>query len=116
MPQLPTGPFGRLESVKLSNARNPKVLEPATDISSMNSITSVSPFVSLPSALGSGLATITSGNQQLNQDAEQIANLNDDNLTDSLLDLTQASLLAQVGADVIRTSNAMLGTLIDVSA
>jgi hypothetical protein len=82
----------------------------------MNPISGVLPSVSLPNALNSGLATIASGNAQLNQDAEQIANVNSDNLTAPLPDLTQAVLLAQAGADLIRTSNAMLGTLLDVFA
>jgi hypothetical protein len=78
----------------------------------------ISPFpaVGLPSALNSGGATIAVGNQQLNQDAEQIANPDNENLTNPLLDSSQALLLAQAGAAVIRASNEMLGTLLDVFA
>jgi hypothetical protein len=78
----------------------------------------ISPFpaVSLPSALSSGRATIAVGTQQLNQDAQQIANPDSENLTNPLLDSSQSLLLAQAGAAVIRASNEMLGTLLDVFA
>lgn len=54
--------------------------------------------------------------QQLSQDAQQIANPANENLTNPLLDSSQSLLLTQAGADVIRTSNEMLGTLLDVHA
>lgn len=72
--------------------------------------------MSLPSAFGTGQAAIAAGNQQLNQDAQQIANPANQNLTDPLLDLSQSLLLAQAGAAVIKTSNEMLGTLLDAFA
>jgi hypothetical protein len=72
--------------------------------------------LSLPGALNSGRATIAVGSQQLNQDAEQIANPDNENPTNPLLDSSQSLLLAQAGAAVIRTSNEMLGTLLDVFA
>jgi hypothetical protein len=72
--------------------------------------------MSVPSALSSGLATIATSGRQLNQDAEQIANPDNQDLTSPLLDLSQSNLLTQVGAAVIRTSNEMLGTLLDVFA
>jgi hypothetical protein len=81
----------------------------------MNPISSVSPSA-LPSALNSGAATIAAGNQQLNQDALQIANPDNQDLINPLLDLSQAKLLAEAGADVIGASNQMLGTLLDVFA
>jgi hypothetical protein len=74
------------------------------------------PSVSLPSALNSGRATIAVGNQQLNRDAEQIANPDNENLTNPLLDSSQSLLLAQAGAAVIRASSEMLGSLLDVFA
>jgi hypothetical protein len=74
------------------------------------------PSVSLPGTLNSGRATIAVGNQQLNQDAEQIANPDNENLTNPLLGSSQSLLLAQAGAAVIRTSNEMLGTLLDIFA
>jgi hypothetical protein len=74
------------------------------------------PSFSLPSAQNSGLATLATSTQQLNQDAQQIANPADQNLTTPLLDSSQSLLLAQAGAQVIRTSNQMMGTLLDIFA
>jgi hypothetical protein len=70
---------------------------------------------SIASALNSGLSTISAGNQRLNQDAEQIANP-DQLAIAPLVDLGQASIEAQAGADVIRTSNQMLGSLFNAFA
>jgi hypothetical protein len=82
----------------------------------MSTITGISPSPLLPGAVGSGLATIAVGSQQLNQDAAQIANPDNGNLITPLVDLSQANLLAQAGAAVIRTSNQMLGSLLDTFA
>jgi hypothetical protein len=71
---------------------------------------------SLPSAVNSGLATIAAGSRQLNQDAQQIANPDNENLTNPLLDLKQSTLQSEAGAAVIRASNEMLGSLLDVFA
>jgi hypothetical protein len=71
---------------------------------------------SLPSAINSGLATISKGSQMLNQDAQQIANPGNQNLTAPLINLSQSNLAAEAGADVIRTANQMLGSLLDVFA
>ena len=79
-------------------------------MSTMNSVNS-----SVASALNSGASSISAGTQRLNQDAQQIANP-DQSSTDSLLDLPQASIQAQAGADVIRTANQMLGSLFDAFA
>jgi hypothetical protein len=79
----------------------------------MNSINPVS--ASVASALNSGLATISAGSQRLNQDAQQIANP-DQSATGPLVDLGQASIEAQAGADVIRTANQMLGSLFNAFA
>ncbi len=76
----------------------------------------VFPSVSQPSALSSGLAAIAASNRQLNQDAQQIANPDNQNLTNPLLDAGQSLLLAEAGAAVIGTSNRMLGALLDVFA
>jgi hypothetical protein len=81
----------------------------------MTSINSALPSFSPPAAVNSGLATISAGFQQLTQDAQQIANP-DQSSTNALLDLSQASLLSQAGADVIRASNNMLGSLFDAFA
>jgi hypothetical protein len=59
---------------------------------------------------------IATGNQQLNQDAAQIANAGDQTPINPLVDLSQSSLLAEAGAEVIRASNQMLGTLLDAFA
>jgi hypothetical protein len=82
----------------------------------MNSISSVFSSVTLPSATNSGLATISNGSQMLNQDAQQIANPGNQNLTAPLVNLSQTNLVAEAGADVIRTANQMLGSLLDVFA
>ncbi len=82
----------------------------------MSSISGAFPPVSLPNAIYSGQATIAAGSLQLNQDAEQIANPDDPNPTNPLLDLNQSLALAQAGAAVIRTSDQMLGTLLDTFA
>ena len=79
----------------------------------MNSINAASPSVA--SAVNSGLSTVSAGAQRLNQDAQQIANP-DQSATGPLVDLGQASIEAQSGADVIRTSNQMLGSLLNAFA
>jgi hypothetical protein len=82
----------------------------------MSPITGILASPALPSAAGSGLATLATANQQLNQDASQIANPGNANSIGPLADLSQANLLAEAGAAVIRTSNQMLGTLLDTFA
>jgi hypothetical protein len=82
----------------------------------MSSISSSFSTVSLPSAVNSGLATLSAAGQRLNQDAQQIANPANENPTNPLLDLKQSSLSAEAGAAVIRASNEMLGSLLDVFA
>jgi hypothetical protein len=82
----------------------------------MSSISSTSFSVNLSSAQNSGLASIETGSQRLIQDAQRIANPNSQNVTNSLVDLNQSLLIAQAGADVISTSNKLLGTLLDVLA
>ena len=82
----------------------------------MSSIGSALPLISLPAAFSSGSAAIASGSQLLNQDAQQIANPDNQDLLDPLTNLSQSNLLAEAGADVIRASNQMLGTLLDIFA
>ena len=82
----------------------------------MNSMSSAISSVTLPSATNSGLATISNGSRMLNQDAQQIANPGNQNLTAPLVNLSQSNLVAEAGADVIRTANQMLGSLLDVFA
>jgi len=82
----------------------------------MSSIGSALPLISLPSAVGSGSAAIARAGQLLNRDAQQIANPDNQDLLDPLTNLSQSNLLAEAGADVIRASNQMLGTLLDIFA
>jgi len=71
---------------------------------------------SIPSAQNSGLEAIATGNQKLSRDAQQIANPDSQNVAGPLLDLNQAMVLAQAGANVISAENKMLGTLLDALA
>jgi hypothetical protein len=82
----------------------------------MSSISNIFPSVSPPNAQNSGLAAIATGNQRLSEDAQQIANPDSQNVTGSLLDLNQAQLLTEAGANVISTENKMLGSLLDAFA
>ena len=82
----------------------------------MSPISSIFPSVSPPNAQNRGLAAIATGNQKLSEDAQQIANPDSPNVTGSLLDLNQALVLAEAGANVISTENKMLGTLLDAFA
>jgi hypothetical protein len=83
----------------------------------VNPVGSTSSFpAGLTSAQNSGLATIAEGSLRLSQDAQQIANPDSPNMTNALLDLSQSLLTTEAGADVISTSNRMLGSLLDVLA
>lgn len=82
----------------------------------MSTIGSINSSVNLPSAQTSGLNAIAAGTQKLNADAQQIANPNGTDDTAPLVDLNQALVLAQAGANVISTENKLLGSLIDALA
>ena len=82
----------------------------------MSPISAAFPSSSLPSAQNSGLAALAGATQRLNQDAQQVANPAGQSLTAPLLDESQSLLLAQAGAQVIRTSNQTIGTLLDIFA
>jgi hypothetical protein len=82
----------------------------------MSTISGISSSFSLPSAAASGVAAIDAGSQQLAQAASQIADPATANVAAALLGSSQALLIAQVGADVAATSNALMGTLLDVTA
>jgi hypothetical protein len=82
----------------------------------MSPISNVAVLVNLPGAQNSGLAAIATGNQKLSEDAQQIANPESPNVTSSLLDLNQALVLTEAGANVISTENKMLRTLLDAFA
>ena len=82
----------------------------------MNSISSISASAALSSAANSGVAAIATGSDRLDQEAQQIADPNSPSLTTALIDSAQSLQIAQAGADVISTSNDMLGTLLDTFA
>lgn len=82
----------------------------------MSPISGEFPSVSLPSALSSGLTALATSNQQLSLDAQQIANPENQNLINPLVDASQSLLLTEVGAALIKTSNQMLGTLLNTFA
>ena len=82
----------------------------------MSPISQVPSAAALSSAIGSGLALIAAGGQQLSQDAAQIANPAGGDLIAPLADLSQAELLAEAGAAVIKATDRMLGSLIDTHA
>jgi hypothetical protein len=79
----------------------------------MSTLSSINNSVS---AQTSGLVAIAAGTQKLNAEAQRIANPNSADDTAPLVDLKQALVLAQAGADVIRTENKALGTLLDAFA
>ena len=93
-----------------------KVLPLAADMPSMSPTSAITASAMSPSAQSSGLAALATSNRQLNQDAQQIANPDNQNVTNPLLDLNQAKLLTEAGADILRTSNQMLGSLFDMFA
>lgn len=82
----------------------------------MSPISNIFPNVNPPAAQNSGLGAIAAGNQKLTQDAQQIANPDSENLTGALVDLNQALVLTEAGANVISTENQMLGSLLDAFA
>src|SRR5580692_7131637 len=98
----------------LSNQKKAKVGSSPADTRSMSSINAAFPSFSLPSAQNSGRAALATSTQQLNHDAQQIANPAEGDLATPLLDSSQSLLLAQAGAQVIRTSNQTIGTLLDI--
>jgi hypothetical protein len=82
----------------------------------MSPINSTSSSANLSSAQDSGRSTIATATQQLSRDAQQIADPNNENATNALLNSTQTLPLAQAGAAVISASNQMLGTLLNIFA
>jgi hypothetical protein len=82
----------------------------------MTSISSISASAALSSAANSGVAAIATGSNRLDQEAQQIADPNSPNLATSLASSVQSLQIAQAGADVISTSNEMLGTLLNTFA
>jgi len=82
----------------------------------MNSINSISASAALSGAANSGVAAIATGSNRLNQEAQQIADPNSPSLATALVNTAQSLQIAQAGADVISTSNDMLGTLLNTFA
>ena len=82
----------------------------------MSPVSNVAVSVNLPNAQDSGVTAVATGNQKLSEDAQQIANPDSPDVTGSLVDLNQALVLTEAGANVIRTENKMLGTLLDAFA
>lgn len=82
----------------------------------MSSINSISSSAGLASAQNSGLDAIARGSGQMATDAQQIANPDSPDVTSALVDLNQALVLAQAGANVISAQNKMLGALFDAFA
>jgi hypothetical protein len=82
----------------------------------MSPISNINSSVHLPTAQNSGLDAIAGGVKKLNADAQQIANPNSTDVTGPLVDLNQALVLAEAGANVISTENKMLGSLLDAKA
>jgi hypothetical protein len=88
----------------------------AADRTPMSPTSPIAASAGLPSAQSSALGALATSSRRLSQDAQQIANPDNQNVTAPLLDLSQAKLLTQAGAAIIRTSNQMLGTLLDMFA
>jgi hypothetical protein len=82
----------------------------------MSPTSTIAASAGLPSAQSSGLEALASSNRRLSQDAQQIANPDNQTVTGPLLDLNQAKLLTEAGAAIISTSNQMLGSLLDMFA
>jgi hypothetical protein len=82
----------------------------------MSPISNISPSLSASNAADHGLVAIAAGNQKLTEDAQQIANPDSQDVTGALVDLNQALVITQAGANVISTENKMLGTLLDAFA
>ncbi len=81
----------------------------------MSGILSTATYYPTNDALATGSAALNAAGARLNGDAQQVANPDADP-TGGLIDATQAQLQAQAAVALIRTSNAMLGTLLDVHA
>jgi hypothetical protein len=94
----------------------PKVRAGIADRVAMSTISSALPSVIPSSASSSGLAALSTGQQELAQDGMQIANPDNANNTAALLNLQQSNALTGAAADVIETSNQMMGTLLNVFA
>jgi hypothetical protein len=88
---------------------------PPADIRKMTVLSSI-PSSALPTAFTSGQTAIATGSRRLGEDAQQVANPDSPDADTALLDSSQTLVLAQAGANVIKTANQMLGSLLDAFA
>ena len=109
----PVSAFGFRQN--LSNRSKTQDIAWVADSPKMSPISNI-PSVNLSNAQGSGLAAIATGNQKLSEDAQQIANPDNQNVTGALVDLNQALVLTEAGANVISTESKMLGSLLNAFA
>jgi len=69
-------------------------------------------------AIQSGLSSVQSGLQNLNRDAATIASAStlqsNDNITEPLVNLINDKQQVQASAKIIETSNAMLGSILNI--
>jgi hypothetical protein len=100
----------------MSTRKSAKGLGTAADKRCMTGIGGNSYSTSALPAIASGQDALSSSAQQLSQDAQALANPDNQNATAPLTNATQSNLLTQAGAEIISTSNEMLGTLLDVFA
>jgi hypothetical protein len=82
----------------------------------MSSISSIFPSISIPSAQASGVSALETSSRQLSLAAQQIADPDNQNLINPLLDANQSGLIADAGVAVIKASNQRLGALLDIFA
>lgn len=75
--------------------------------------------VALSGFAANGLAAITTGRSQLDQEAQQLANPDNSEsaaATRALLDTQQSLQITQAGANIVSTSDQMMGTLLNIFA
>jgi hypothetical protein len=82
----------------------------------MSPISQIAGPANLSNAQDSGLSAIGAATQRLAADAQQVANPDRAGAVAPLVDLNQALVLAEAGANVISTENKMLGSLLDAFA
>jgi hypothetical protein len=81
----------------------------------MGVIPSTTGAATTATAIDSGVAALDAATRRLDRDAAQVATRGGEAMH-ALVDTGQARLQAQAAVSVIRTSNAVLGTLLDLRA